>query len=148
MYVSMYINPSFTCICNLTIAVVLWTFCPHTLTLIYHRSSRSPPQTSSILARRPRSMVCTSRSPVHEARGITVQKTKFHRIVASLSPEIATEVRDLILTPPTTANQAYYCLWTTTVAATFQRWRARGSQDDPTPTPDAATAGWEGCFYR
>lgn len=33
-------------------------------------------------------------------RRITAQKTKFEHVVASLTPEYATEVRDLILTPP------------------------------------------------
>ena len=36
-------------------------------------------------------------------RGITQQRTKFDYIVASLTPEYATEVRDLLLTPPTEA---------------------------------------------
>ena len=41
-------------------------------------------------------------------RGITVQKTKFDHIVASLSHEVATEVRDLILHQPT--DQPYNIL--------------------------------------
>ncbi len=35
-------------------------------------------------------------------KGITAQRTKFDFIVASLSPEYAIEVRDLILKPPST----------------------------------------------
>jgi hypothetical protein len=34
--------------------------------------------------------------------GITAQKTKFDYIIASLTPEYATEVRDIILHPPET----------------------------------------------
>ena len=33
-------------------------------------------------------------------RSITVEKTKFDYVIASLQPDVATEVRDLILTPP------------------------------------------------
>ncbi len=34
-------------------------------------------------------------------RGISLQKTKFDHVIASLSPDVAVEIRDLILRPPT-----------------------------------------------
>ena len=34
------------------------------------------------------------------ARGITAQCTMYHHVVGSLSPEIATEIRDILLKPP------------------------------------------------
>ena len=39
--------------------------------------------------------------PQFMLRGITAQVTKFHHILANLSQEIATEVRDLLMNPPT-----------------------------------------------
>ena len=41
-------------------------------------------------------------------KGVSLQRTRFDYVVASLSPEYAAEVRDLILNPPTTAP--YDCL--------------------------------------
>jgi hypothetical protein len=54
-------------------------------------------------------------------RGITVQKIKFDHVVALLSPEIATEVRDLILTQPT--DDPY-----DTLKAQLIKWTAASEQ--------------------
>ena len=44
-----------------------------------------------------------------QARGISVERTRFDYVVASLSPEVATEVRDLILNPPTSRPYTELC---------------------------------------
>lgn len=49
-------------------------------------------------------------------KGIRVEKTKFDYIVASLSPDAATEVRDLILSPP--ADNPYTALKTALIRRT------------------------------
>ena len=56
--------------------------------------------------------------------GITVQKTKFENIVASLSPEYAMEVRYLILHPP--ATYAYDVLKTELIERTTATLQLRG----------------------
>ncbi len=60
-------------------------------------------------------------------RGITTQKTRFDHIVASLGPEFATEVRDLILKP--SANTPYDTLKTALIKHT-----AASEQRKPKPT--------------
>lgn len=49
-------------------------------------------------------------------RGISTQKTKFDHVIASLSPEFATEVRDLLLKPP--ADNPYDTLKTELIKRT------------------------------
>ena len=59
-------------------------------------------------------------------RGITQQKTRFDYIVASLTPEFATEVRDLILHPP--ASRPYDALCEQLVQRTAVSERRRLQQ--------------------
>ena len=49
-------------------------------------------------------------------KGVTAQKTRFDYVIASLSPEFATEVRDVILKPPT--DHAYDMLKTQLIKRT------------------------------
>ena len=52
-------------------------------------------------------------------RRITAQRTKFDHVITSLSPEVATEVRDLILKPPEAEPYNVLVKW----AAAFEQRR-------------------------
>ena len=51
-----------------------------------------------------------------DTRNITSQKTKYHHVISSLSPDIASEVGDIIITPP--ANNQYKALKETLIECT------------------------------
>ena len=50
-------------------------------------------------------------------RGIVAQKTRFDYVVSSLSPKFATEVRDLLLKPP--SDDPYDVLKTQLISQTY-----------------------------
>ena len=58
-----------------------------------------------------------------QTRKISAQKTKFDYVVASLSPEVATEVRDLIISPP--SDDPYDNLRQALIERTSQSERCR-----------------------
>ena len=58
------------------------------------------PEVAAILVFRLGSVVSTAQ---FRMRHVTAQRTKFYHVVASLSPDFATEVRDLIIRPPADA---------------------------------------------
>ena len=68
-------------------------------------------------------MVCLQVEAQFSTRSITAQKTKFEYIVASLLPEYATEVRNLLLQPPN--ENPNYVLKEQLVkrTATSEQWR-------------------------
>ena len=59
-------------------------------------------------------------------KGITAQKIKFEHIISSLAPEVAQEVRDLILSPP--IDSPYDVL----TKATHTTYRCFGTTATPT----------------
>ena len=83
-------------------------------------------------------------------KNITVQRTKFDHVVASLAPEFATEVRDLILQPPDATpyyrrkEQLIKCTAASEQRRLQQLGRA-GRQEANTAPEKNATTPWGEC---
>ena len=84
-------------------------------------------------------------------RGITSESTKYAHVVGSLQPEVAQEVRDLLLNPPAENPytrlkselncQTHICFGTTTAAPIAKRGTIGRPKTNPTPAPNA-TVTW------
>ena len=86
-------------------------------------------------------------------RGITTQKTRFDYVVASLAPEFATEVRDLVLHPPEanpydTRKEQLIIRTAASEQRRLQQLFNAEELGDRKPSPDAAIFGQESKQHR